>query len=130
MTSLNHEDWVKEQFKNEYLKSAYRNVFIHFSIIEGILVNESEMNNFSSANKCLLCSQRIDSSEFCAFDSIRKVRNKLAHNIFKEERLSQKDIDGLRDDLMKKIHHAYRISTFLKTKLFEKYEIYEEFELS
>lgn len=119
--NLSHKDWVKQQF-NKYLKSSYRNVFVHSSIIEGILVNESGMDKFDSANKFLLCSQKITSSEFCVFNEIRKIRNSLAHDIFKKK-LPQNDIDKLRDDLMEKIQKAYKISSFLDKKIFKKYGI-------
>ena len=66
--NLSHQDWVKQQF-GKYLKSSYRNVFVHSSIIEGILANESGMDKFDSANKFLLCSQKINSSEFVPFHS-------------------------------------------------------------
>lgn len=120
--NLSHQDWVKQQF-DKYLKSSYRNVFVHSSIIEAILVNVSGMDKFDSANKLLLCSQKINSSEFCVFNNIRKIRNKLAHNIFKGKGLSQNDIDKLRDDLMEEMHNAYRISVFLNDKLFKKYNL-------
>ena len=120
--NLSHKDWVKQQF-DKYPKSSYRNVFVHSSIIEGILVNESGMDKFDSANKFLLCSQKINSSEFCVFNNIRKIRNKLAHNIFKGKGLSQNHIDKLRDDLMEEIHNAYKVSIFLDCKLFKKYKL-------
>jgi len=119
---LNHEEWVVQQFQEKYLKKGHRNVLIHSSIIEGMLVNESGMYNFDSANKFLLCSKKIDHSEFCVFDEIRKIRNKIAHEIFKKK-LSQKKIDELLDNLMKKIHEAYKISDFLNKSLFTKYSI-------
>lgn len=121
--NLNHHDWVIQQFEGKYLESTYRDVIIHSSIIEGMLANESDEDNFDSANKLLLCSRQIDSSEFCVFNKVRKTRNKLVHGIFKNGGLPQNDIDELRDDLMKKIHEAYRMSNFLNEKLFKKYKI-------
>ncbi|MDP1845944.1 MAG: hypothetical protein Q8L09_04335 [Candidatus Moranbacteria bacterium] len=120
--NLSHHDWVVQQF-DKYLRKQYRDVFIHSSIIEGVLVNESKERSFDLANKRLLCSKKIYSSEFCVFNEIRDIRNKLAHDIFKKDGLTQKDIDKLRDDLMEKIHKAYKISSFLEDKLFKKYKI-------
>lgn len=120
--NLNHHDWVVQQF-DKYLRKQYRDVFIHSSIIEGVLVNESGMDKFDSANKFLLCSKKITSSEFCIFNEIRKIRNSLAHDIFKKKGLAQKDIDKLRNDLMEKIHKAYKVSIFLDQKIFKKYKI-------
>lgn len=120
--NLSHNNWVKQQF-DKYLRKSYRDVFVYSSIIEGILVNESGMDKFDSANKFLLCSNKINSSEFCVFNKIRKIRNKLAHDIFKGKGLPQKDIDKLRDDLMEQICEAYRMSNFLDEKLFKKYKI-------
>lgn len=38
---LPHKEWVLNQFE-KYLTLSYRNVFIHTSIIEGLLIDESE----------------------------------------------------------------------------------------
>jgi hypothetical protein len=120
--NLSHHDWVVQQF-DKYLRSQYRDVFIHSSIIEGVLVNESGKRSFDLANKSLLCSKKIYSSEFCVFNEIRDIRNRLAHDIFKKNGLAQNDIDKLRDDLIEKIHEAYKTSSFLEEKIFKKYKI-------
>jgi DNA-binding MltR family transcriptional regulator len=120
--NLSHHDWIIQQFEEKYLKISYRDVLIHSSIIEGVLVKESGVDKFDLANKFLLCSGKISASEFCAFDEIRKIRNRLAHDIFKKS-LAQEEIDKLRDDLMRKIHKAYKISTFLDANLFQRYQI-------
>jgi hypothetical protein len=119
-SNLSHDAWVRQQFAKRYLKSEYRNVLIHSSIIEGTLRNESRRNKFASANKALLDSGKINCEEFRVFDQIREIRNSLVHESFKD-RLVQKQIDGLRDELMKKILEAYRISRFLNYALFMKY---------
>ena len=120
-TLKNHKEWIKYQFEN-YLRKEYRNIFIHSSIIEGVLVSESNMNTFDSANKFLLCFGHIKSPEFCVFNKIREIRNKIAHEIFKNK-LDEKNINQLRDNLMWKIHEAYKISRFLNDKLFKRYVI-------
>ena len=84
--------------------------------------NESGEDTFDLANKSLLRSEKITSSEFCVFNEIRNIRNNLVHESFKNG-LAQNEIDGLRDNLMKKIHNAYKSSSFLNNKLFKKYEI-------
>lgn len=117
----NHQDWVKYQFK-KYLRNEYRNALIHSSLIEGILEKESNIYNFDSANKCLLCSGKITSSEFCIFNKIRKIRNEIVHKIFEKE-LGERGINKLRDDLMEKIKEAYRASRFLDVHLIKKYSI-------
>lgn len=120
--NLSHHGWVLQQFENKYLKATYRNVLIHSSIIEGVLRNESGEKMFDLANKSLLCSMKITSSEFCVFNEVRDIRNSLIHDSFRKG-LVQNDIDGLRDKLMERIHGAYRMSKFLNEKLFKKYEI-------
>lgn len=69
---LNHNEWVFEQFQQKYLKKSYRNSIIHVSIIEGVLVSNSEMKSFNTAIGCLLFSQKISPLEFHVFDEIRK----------------------------------------------------------
>ena len=119
----NHPDWVRYQFKN-YLgeKNEYRNALIHSSLIEGVLLKESKKDKFDLANKFLLCSGKITTFEFCIFNEIRRMRNKIAHEIFKKE-LEEKEINKLRDDLMDKIKEAYKKSKFLDKQLFTKYLI-------
>ena len=119
--NLSHNDWALQQF-DKYLKTSYRNVLIHASIIEGILRNESGQEKFYSANKFLFCNKQITISEFKVFDELRNIRNSLIHDSFKDK-LEQNKIDELRDKLMKKIHESYRISNFLNKRLFEKYSI-------
>jgi len=121
-TNLNHVDWVKQQF-DKYLNKSYRDVFVHSSMIEGILINESGKDSFDTANKALLLSNKINSSEFCVFNELRKIRNTLSHNIFKNNGLPQKEIDKLRNMLMTKILEAYSTSKFLDAKLIMKYQI-------
>lgn len=119
---LNHRDWVKQQFENKYLKTSYRNVLIHSSIIEGTIRNLGKKDKFVSANKFLLTSGKITSNEFCIFNDIRNIRNSLVHDSFKNG-LNQDEIDRLRDSLMEKIHLAYRKSNFLDKKLLKKYAV-------
>jgi len=120
--NLSHDDWVRQQYEARYLKSEYRNVLIHSSIIEGTLRNNSGQKQFASAIQQLACSGRISASESCMFDGIRKVRNSLVHDSFKNG-LIQKEIDDLRDELMGKILEAYSNSGFLNDRLFLKYKI-------
>jgi len=120
--NLSHNNWVLQQFEDKYLKASYRNVLIHSSIIEGVLRNESGENGFKLAIKFLFDLGKITDDEFKKFDDIRNTRNCLVHDSFRNG-LDQKDIDNARDDLMKKIHGAYRVSNFLNEKLFEKYQI-------
>lgn len=120
---LNHNEWVLEQFQEQYLKKRYRNIFIHASIVESVLVNKCGIDNFHSANKCLLYSKDINPAEFSMFDKIRKNRNKVAHEIFKDRGLSQRDIDKILHELRTTILKAYGTSNFLDINLFKKYNI-------
>lgn len=119
---LSHSKWVQQQYEEKYLRSGYRNVLVHSSIIEGTLRNESRRNKFDLANKQLLRSGKINSSEFCIFNKIRTIRNSLVHDSFRDG-LVQDEIDELRDELMKRIIEAYKISSFLNVTLFKKYRI-------
>ena len=120
--NLSHADWVRQQFDKRRLRSEYRNVLIHSSIIEGTLRNKSGRRTFDMANRRLLCSGKITSCEFCIFNEIRTIRNRLVHDSFKDG-LVQNQIDGLRDELMRKILQAYRISVFLNDALFARYAL-------
>jgi len=120
---LNHNEWVLEQFQEKYLKKSYRNIVIHSSIVESVLVNKCGIDNFNSANKCLLYSKDINSGEFSMFDKIRKNRNKIAHEILKKKGLSQKDMDKILHDLRTTILKVYETSNFLDKNLFKKYNI-------
>ena len=119
--NLSHNDWVIQQFK-KYLRPSYRDVIIHTSIIEGVLRNESKKGSFDSANKFLLQSKKIDSSEFYMFNEVRDIRNKLIHESFMNK-LVQNEIDKLRDDLRVKILYAYQNSNFLDNTIFKQYNV-------
>lgn len=120
---LNHEEWVIHQFGAGYLKSAYRNVILHASIIEGTVRNNvSKKGNFYDANINLKNAGTITTAEYDAFEGVREVRNKLVHEIFKDG-FNEDQILDLRDTVLKKIIAAYRISKFLDDKLFKKYGI-------
>jgi hypothetical protein len=118
--NLDHDKWVRGQFA--YLRDLYRDALLHASIIESILTSESGAGTFDSANKLLLCIGKTVAFEFCLFNEIREIRNKLVHRIFKK-RLSSNQIDSLIKQLMEKIRDAYRKSTFLDNALFKKYNI-------
>ncbi|OGL52764.1 hypothetical protein A3K55_01410 [Candidatus Shapirobacteria bacterium RBG_13_44_7] len=120
--NLTHGEWVLQQFEERYLRSSYRNVLIHASIIEGTLRNESGSERFYSANEYLNNNHIITPAEYYVFDEVRDTRNKLIHDSFKDG-LEQNAIDELRDELMEKIHEAYRISDLLNRNLFQKYDI-------
>jgi hypothetical protein len=128
-TNLNHNDWVKQQF-DKYLNKSYRDVVVHSSLLEGILVNESGMDTFDASNKFLLCSQKISSHEFCIFNAVRKARNALVHKPFKGKGLLQKEIDKLRNTLYENILEAYKSSSFLNEKVFLKYQITRQSKIS
>lgn len=119
---LNHAEWINQQFKREYLRKSYRNCFIHSALIEGTLIQKSGENKFDLANKFLLCSKQINPTEFCIFNTIREIRNSLAHKII-EKNFSQDDMDKLLVSLIAKIHEAYKSSKFLDKELIKKYDI-------
>lgn len=119
---LSHKDWVIRQFDVNDLRSSYRNVILHASIIEGTVRNVSSQGKFKQANDSLKKSRTITPEEYRAFEEVRDVRNKLVHESFKDG-YTQDEIEDSRDTLMKKILTAYRISTFLDNRLFKKYGI-------
>lgn len=120
---LDHRSWVEEQI-SKYLGTNYRNVFIHSSIIEGILVTKSGKYRLQNAIDTLAFSHTITPSEATIFGEIKDLRDSLAHEIFKNGGLSQDAIyHQLIKPLMAKIRKAYIVSPFLQKELFEKYKI-------
>jgi len=119
---LSHNDWVIRQFDANGLRSSYRNVILHASIIEGAVRNESNKDSFKQANESLRDAGIISPAEFNAFEKVREVRNKLIHESFKDG-LDEDQILGLRDTLRKKILIAYTISEFMDSKVFNMYRI-------
>jgi hypothetical protein len=119
---LSHIDWVIHQYEANGLRSSYRNVILHASIIEGAVRNESKKGGFEQANKSLKGAGIISPAEFNAFEEVRELRNKLIHESFKDG-LDEDQILELRDTLREKILMAYTISKFLESKVFKKYGI-------
>lgn len=70
---LSHNDWVIPQFDANGLRSSYRNVILHASIIEGAVRNMSNKDNFKQANKSLKSAGTISPAEFNAFEEVREV---------------------------------------------------------
>ena len=121
LSGCEYPGWVKKQFKRKP-RRLYRDALLHASLIEGILIRESSAGTFHSANKELLCRGRTNRFDFCIFDEIKRIRNRLVHKIFKNS-LDEKQIKGLRNELMDNICEAYKGSCFLQGALFEKYDI-------
>ena len=119
---LSHIDWMSRQFDVNGLRTSYRNVILHASIIEGTLRKISKKSSFQYANKFLRNNKKITHDEFNTFEEVRKIRNKLIHDSFKDA-LTSKQIESLRNDLRKRIIDAYKISKFLDDKIFKKYGI-------
>lgn len=117
-----HDEWIVQQFKN--LKTQYRNALLHASFIEGVVFNKSKSTrrDFYHAIKWLHIHKKITNEERDALDKVRNARNKLVHDIVKEE-ASQKEIEQWCDDLMSGVMEAYRTNTFLNDELFMKYSI-------
>lgn len=84
--------------------------------------NETGRKSFDLAIQALKKSGSINASEARMFDKIRETRNSLVHTILKKQ-LTQDQIYGLLDDLLKKLLEAYRGSGFLDATLFSKYGI-------
>src|SRR4030065_875473 len=120
--SRDHNEWLKLEFQNKYLKPSYRNAIIHASFIEGLVKRESGKKYFSVANSRLLKSNKITKPEFEIFEDIRKLRNSLLHDIFIQS-LDETPINNMIENLMKDIMLAYCISQFLKEKIIKPYKI-------
>ena len=122
MKHADHKKWVLNEFKDDYLKPAFRNTIIHFSFVESIVMYKAggSFNNFSIAIKFLLCSSIISKDEFCLLDKMGNNRNTLVHKIIKNH-LDQDQIDSRIKVLMTLIKTVYKEVNFIKEYLLNYY---------
>ena len=112
---LSHKEWVKAQ----KLDKTFRDVLIHASLIESIIINESiknkclskkEIKTYRSFGNAVTI---LDKNKIIDIYNLKERRNKLMHDIFKEE-LNQDQIEKIRDEIFDIINKIYKESEIVK----------------
>lgn len=127
---LSHVDWVNYQLKCN-LNNSLRNVLLHTSFIEAILIDKSEDIKgfpFTDKEKCNVCNNRYrtirgalkvlekekvisNNEKMDCFDKLFDTRNRLIHSVARKgKELDQNQIEKLRNDMYEKIMQIYRSS--------------------
>jgi len=134
--NLSNDEYVRYQFNCTKLNAFYKNAFIHTSLLEGLIVSNSEQKEPHISQKCECCG-RVDN-----FRSIRKAlnilkpeiddgdgnwellqeifdkRNDLAHDFVI---LNQNAIESKIKEIWKMILHLYTNSGFINKCFEERY---------
>ncbi|OGY58145.1 MAG: hypothetical protein A3C03_00205 [Candidatus Colwellbacteria bacterium RIFCSPHIGHO2_02_FULL_45_17] len=130
---LSNRDYVYCQFTNKRLKTRYKNVFIHTSLIEGLIVDRSLRKESQVRQKCECCG-REDSfrsfrraieilrddvgDQYNSLHEIYTIRNELAHDFIT---LDQAPLEQKIEEAWEKIINVYKNSEFLNELFHVKY---------
>lgn len=128
-TGLSNIEYVKYQFYCAKLNSTYKNVFIHTSLLEGLIVDESERKKPHIISKCSCCGYEKNFRNFRGALNILKdepcQNNELLHKIYNNRNnlahdfisLQQIEIDSNIKNLWENILNVYELDFI--NKLFE-----------
>lgn len=137
-SSLSHKEWIQYQFDCRDKKEQYRDILIHVSLVESILINESERyhsfpcpnekgnyRNFRYAISLLkgIYKNKKDNKEFGKIENLWKCRCELIHGIIKNG-LSELEIKNLIKKIYKNIKIVYKSGLF--NKIFKNIDVHKK----
>jgi hypothetical protein len=121
---LSHPEWMDRELRRLKAMSepGYREALLNASFVEGTVRNNSKSTrrDFYHDIEWLHIHKKITDEERDVLHEVREARNRLVHDIVKEE-ASQRQVERWRDDLANKIRKAYQTGAFLKNELLNKY---------
>ena len=112
---LTHEAWVKDQ----KLRKTFRDVLVHTSLIESIIINESikieplpnkEIKTYRSFGKAITI---LDKNKIIDIYLLKEKCNELMHNIFRKK-LNQDQNEKIRDEMFNLINKIRKESDIAK----------------
>ena len=132
--NLSNPKYVQYQFYCVDLSAFYKNVFIHTSLLEGLIVRSAEEKVPHTPSKCSSCGRKdefrtfrkaldiLDDDIVVEKDLLHKIynkRNELAHDFVT---LDQDKIDGNIKVVWKMILQIYKDSEFLNNLFYKYYQ--------
>ena len=121
---MNHKEWVKNQFRAVIGRAVYRDVIIHASFVETATKQLGSGKDFQCTIKILAARYPEHKTEVDKLEQLRKMRNKMIHDLLKDEGLTNAEIIKTIRAMKKLLREIYHTNNGLINKFFkEKYQI-------
>ena len=122
---MNHLAWIKEQFQKKNTKVSYRNVLIHTSFMETVVKKEADQGrvDFDCAIKILRSNSRYNRTTIIEIDGLRKKRNKIIHELLKNNGLDEALINMTIKEMRGLLKNIYHNAPFVQRYFLNEYQI-------
>lgn len=121
---MNHKEWVKNQFRAVKGRAIYRDVIIHSCFIEAVSRRLGNGRDFQCSIKKLRANYPDYKTEVDKLEQLRKMRNRMIHDLLKDEALTNAEITQTIRVMKKVLREIYSTDNGLVNKFFkEKYQI-------
>ncbi|OGZ62775.1 MAG: hypothetical protein A2639_00305 [Candidatus Staskawiczbacteria bacterium RIFCSPHIGHO2_01_FULL_34_27] len=121
---MNHKEWVKNQFRAVKGRAIYRDVIIHASFVETAAKVLGDGRDFQCSIKILMAKYPEQKTEIDQLDQLRKMRNRMVHDLLKDEKLTNVEIIKVIRNMKKILKEIYHTDNGLISRYFnEKHKI-------
>ena len=124
--NMDHLTWIKEQFEKKNTRAIYRNVLIHTSFLETVVIKEADQGrtNFECAIKILRSNAAIyNRNTIDMIDGLRKKRNKIIHELLKNNGLDEALINMTIKEMRGLLKNIYHNAPFVQRYFLNEYQI-------
>ena len=121
---MNHQEWVKNQYRAVKGRAIYRDVIIHASFVETATKQLGHGRDFQCSIKILSAKYPEHKTEVDQLEQLRKMRNRMVHDLLKDEQLTNAEVIKViraMKKLLKEIYH--RESGLINRYFSEKHQI-------
>lgn len=116
---MNHKEWVKNQFRAVNGRAIYRDVIIHASFVETATKQLGRGRDFQCSIKILNARYPENKTEIGKLEQLRKMRNRMVHDLLKDEYLTNAEIIKTIRSMKKLLHEIYHVNNGIIKKCFE-----------
>ena len=111
---MTHQEWVRNEFPCRR-RSPYRDVLIHTSFIETIIREKAKGHPpWKCAITILRGNHKYDGDKLAEIDELRKLRNRIVHDLLKDSNLTNTLIRKILRDMKKLLKDIYHDSDVIK----------------
>jgi len=121
---MNHQEWIKNQYRAVRGRAIYRDVIIHASFVETATKQLGRGKDFQCSIKILRAEHPEHKTEIDKLEQLRKVRNRMIHDLLKDDQLTNAEVIKVIRAMKKLLKEIYHRDDGLINKYFsEKYQI-------
>jgi|SRR3989338_2788972 len=121
---MNHQEWVKNQYRAVKGRAIYRDVIIHASFVETATKKLGRGRDFQCSIKILRAKYPEHKPEVDQLEQLRKMRNRMVHDLLADGELTNEEIIKTVRSMKKIMREIYHTDNGLIKKFFaEKYQI-------